>query len=165
VRTLWHRDRRWIWHDHCSDDELRTFVGDQGLLSRLRPDTRLYSKHRATLIRTLETLDEDPILEQFLDLPAELRVRVYEWYIAAFSSTLRLPSTLQLLRTCGLCRQEVLPVFYANAEFELHIREYHIPELRVRDDRSLLRARLVETVPRGCFCLDWVGRMRDILRS
>lgn len=57
--------------------------------------------------------------ERFLDLPAELRVMVYELYIDSFETypdTLALPP---LAITSRQMRYEAAPVFYERATFQL----------------------------------------------
>lgn len=77
------------------------------------------SDSRSQAISDLEERDDNEVFTRFLDLPPELRNRVYEYYNAPFSKGLVVPTQPPLARTCRIIRAEVLPVFYATHVFEL----------------------------------------------
>lgn len=72
------------------------------------------------LIAKLDERDDTRTFTKFLDLPAELRNCIYEFYMVDFPSTLRLPTTPPLARTNRKIREDVLPLFYSSHEFEIH---------------------------------------------
>lgn len=74
---------------------------------------------RNQLVAVLKADDDSKVFSKFLDLPPELRERIYEFYIAGFPRMLEFPSQPTLARTSKLMRKEVLPVFYKQATFRL----------------------------------------------
>lgn len=125
------RERRLPNYDQCSDAEFCTFVRQRGLsiVSPVAEERRFESQEWSLRIGALEALeeaDDKSTFRHFLDLPPELRKRVYELYDEEFPHLLTAPSKPPLARTCHLMRQEVLPIFYANHRIELyfdHTRE------------------------------------------
>ncbi|PPJ51337.1 hypothetical protein CBER1_08618 [Cercospora berteroae] len=107
-------DKGLLCYDTCSVEELRAFAEARGLQidnSRRRKRTRL--------VETLEKVDSKRPFHRFMDLPAELRVSIYEFYISDFPALLHKPTQPPLARTSQLIRQELLPVFYTNQEIAL----------------------------------------------
>lgn len=84
---------------------------------RLQPPKNVTSRRR--LVEVLKADDDRKVFSKFLDLPPELRERVYGFYIANFPRVLTYPTQPPLARTCRLMRKEVLPVFYRQATFRL----------------------------------------------
>ena len=91
------------------------------------------------LLPKLEKMDDVRDFPRFMELPAELRTRVYELYVAAFPNTLRLPTKPPLSRTSRFVRQEVLPVLYENAEFQIDIKQHsHAPRQFLESNETQL---------------------------
>ena len=115
-------------YDRCSDEELERFAKARHVEStpkRVRgPDGKFIQSSRVGKIEALEARDDEPEFHRFLDLPAELRGRIYDFYDAGFSKVLRLPTKPTLARTCRLLRQEYLPIFYSSHVFEINIVRY-----------------------------------------
>ena len=86
-------------------------------------NTLSYANRLRLIERLQEQYDHNRNFRRLLDLPPELRRRVYEFYVADFPFTLKLPAQPPLARTCKILRQEVLPVFYGTLEFEIHIKQ------------------------------------------
>lgn len=100
-------------------------------------DNTISHAARVRLIKFLEEQDDAKYtFKRFLDIPPELRNRVYEFYIADFPSSLKLPTKPPLSRTCRLLRQEVLPVFYANFEFEICLTQHSRNYLRFLEEHT-----------------------------
>lgn len=72
------------------------------------------------LIDKLEAADESRQFTRLMDLPAELRNRVYYYYVHGFR-TMRLDAPAQppLSKISRTVRQEVLPIFYRECTFEI----------------------------------------------
>ncbi|EME44805.1 hypothetical protein DOTSEDRAFT_35165 [Dothistroma septosporum NZE10] len=83
---------------------------------------RLNQRH---LVKALEAADDNIVFSKLVDLPAELRCRVYYFYVAAFPAKLYSPAQPPLALTCKLLRSEVLPVFYDTICFGLELRGFH----------------------------------------
>lgn len=84
---------------------------------RLQPPKNFNSRRRLTEV--LKDDDDHKVFPKFLDLPPELRERVYGFYLAGFPQVLEFPTQPPLARTCQLMRTEVLPAFYKKATFQL----------------------------------------------
>ena len=104
-------------YGYCSVDELRKFHLDRGFGKADRLGHR-------QLVKKLETADDNIVFSKMVDLPAEPRCRIYDFYVAAFPARLRCPAQPPLAMTCKLLRQEVLPVFYDAICFELVLTHY-----------------------------------------
>lgn len=74
------------------------------------------------LVETLEKDDDEPSFHKVMDLPAELRVRIYEFYIEDFPIALYKPTQPPLATISRHIRNEFLPVFYKRHEFVLKMR-------------------------------------------
>ena len=124
-------------YDKYSDEELvhRVNIVQPSRKASLLSDGTLFHAKRLRFIRLLEKNDDDStIFHRFLDLPAELRNRVYEFYVEDFPRTLKLPTKPPLSRTCRLLCQEVLPIFYANLEFEIHLSQNALSSKKFSED-------------------------------
>jgi hypothetical protein len=64
-----------------------------------------------------EQPDDEPSFARFLQLPPELRVMTYEYYIDSLGTAPSVHSQPHLTRTSHLVRQEALPLFYARSTF------------------------------------------------
>ncbi|PIA90968.1 hypothetical protein CB0940_11094 [Cercospora beticola] len=75
------RQRGLLIYGDCSQEELRQFCGERGI--RLLRS----SNNRAGMIASLELADDKgTTFDRFLDLPAELRLRIYQSYKASLGS-------------------------------------------------------------------------------
>ncbi|PIA91566.1 hypothetical protein CB0940_09041 [Cercospora beticola] len=106
--------RRLLCYDACSIGELRIFVQARGLEVETHRE-----KERTSLERALEKGDTELSFHRIMDLPAELRLNIYEFYICDFSEELHEPTQPPLARTNQQIRKEFLPVFYTNHEILL----------------------------------------------
>ncbi|KAK3722724.1 hypothetical protein LTR37_002295 [Vermiconidia calcicola] len=105
-------DRGWIIYQNCTDQELATFLRERRLERPGTEDSSSVVEWRNSKIRLLCRADAELEFNRFLDLPAELRKRVYELYVEAFPKVLQTPIQPPLACVSRLLRQEVLPVFY-----------------------------------------------------
>ena len=112
-------DKRLLCYDACSSQELEGFVKARGL--QVKPSKRI---EHTRLIETLEQGDAELSFDKLMDLPAELRVRIYEFYVCEFPESLFKPTQPPLARVSKQIRQELLPIFYNNHIFilEMHMR-------------------------------------------
>ncbi|KAK4496620.1 hypothetical protein PRZ48_012600 [Zasmidium cellare] len=95
-------------------EELQRFIRDR----RLQPPNDPPS--RADCIAVLEKADESQTFDRFLDLPPELRERIYGMYMAEFPRTLTFPTQPPLTLTSRLLRKEALPLFFKETAFNLY---------------------------------------------
>lgn len=80
LRTLLNRSERGLlYYDKYSIEELKSFVDGRSLTYPKRS-----RRTKNSVIAMLEAADDEPRFEKMLDLPAELRVRIYELYFANF---------------------------------------------------------------------------------
>jgi len=105
-------ERGLLSYDAYSVEELTKFAEDRGYYV-VPPSTK------KELVQLLEKADDDIKFEKVLELPAELRNRIYGAYFEALGV---LPQKLTQPPLCSVSRQiraESLPVFYATATFQL----------------------------------------------
>ncbi|KAF2480276.1 hypothetical protein BDY17DRAFT_327240 [Neohortaea acidophila] len=121
-------DRGLLLYENCTDEELQQLVRRR----LLQPMESAYKacglpRHDIVdlrkwwhdgMIKKLEDADATGF-GKFLDLPPELRSRVYKFYVGSLPAVLSCPSQPPLARTCNLIRNEVLPIFYGHHTFEL----------------------------------------------
>ncbi|TKA70254.1 hypothetical protein B0A55_07762 [Friedmanniomyces simplex] len=86
------------------------------------------------LLALLDYEDEHPKFERFLQLPPELRNKVYAYHYADFRDRIYAPSQPPLSRICRQLRRESLPMFYATCEFELRLQRFS-PSYRYSNPR------------------------------
>lgn len=125
VALLQQHDRGFICYDKFSQLELQQFARNRKLPRHGHHRDGFHTtgfEIRRLLISDLEKSDRQCTFPRFLELPAELRNLIYGYYVAGFPDTLRLPIKPPLSRTCKLLRQEVLPVFYNNIEFQIELK-------------------------------------------
>ena len=79
---------------------------------------------RRKAIELLLTADDAPEFHKFLALPPEVRLIIYDLYMADFPQTLRNPVQPPLARTCKVVRHELLPAFYKRHTFEINFDYY-----------------------------------------
>ncbi|KAK4976823.1 hypothetical protein LTR42_002868 [Elasticomyces elasticus] len=106
-----------LYYQHCNDRELRTFVKDRKIT--VPEGTKLTSKR--TCVDLLEADDKERTLHGFMDLPPELRVTIYERYMATNPQNLRCPVQPPVTRASRLLRTEALSVFYESHTFDVHL--------------------------------------------
>ncbi|KAK6396738.1 hypothetical protein LTR65_008636 [Meristemomyces frigidus] len=101
-----------ICYEKCTDAELQRFVIDR----RLTPMTP--NSHYAAKMALMR---EDARLRfgRFVNLPAELRNRIYQHYVSEFDDILTTPTQPPLARVCKQLHNEVLPVFYRSRKFHI----------------------------------------------
>ncbi|KAK3697682.1 hypothetical protein LTR37_017331 [Vermiconidia calcicola] len=107
-------DKGLISYAACSVKELRGFVEARGILT-----TDNKCSTRSSLTTKLIAADRSPRFNGLFALPAELRVRIYEYSMSSFPKRLRTPAEPPLARTCRQLRNEVLPIFYSTFTIEL----------------------------------------------
>jgi hypothetical protein len=112
-----------ICYQICSMAELEKFVADRKIV--ITPGLSHKSRKRL-LVDALMAADDQLEFHRFLDLPPELRNRVYELSMIHYPTKFRGPSHPPLPRTCKLLRQEVLPIFYARSIFELEFIRFDV---------------------------------------
>lgn len=110
VRKKRRLDRGLLVYDNCSNEEVQRFLKDRGLPC---------DNNAASAVKLLEQADEELTFHNFLDLPPELRMSVYHFYMEKFPCDILCPSQPPLARTCRLLKQEVLPKFYEETVIEL----------------------------------------------
>ncbi|KAK4549786.1 hypothetical protein LTR36_005087 [Oleoguttula mirabilis] len=74
------------------------------------------------MIAKLEAADLDAQFPRFLELAADLRNSIYEFYLAAFADQpLHMPTMPPLARANRLLREEVSPLLFKNCTFEIKL--------------------------------------------
>ncbi|KAK3722730.1 hypothetical protein LTR37_002301 [Vermiconidia calcicola] len=107
-------DKGLVIYAACSVEELRGFHEVRGISTS---DNKCST--RPSLTTKLMAADLSPIFDRLFALPAELRVRTYEYYTGSFPKRLRTPAAPPLARTCKQLKAEVLPMFYSTLTIEL----------------------------------------------
>ena len=103
----------------CSKIDLNTFTVDRRILSKKATPLRAGS-----LIPKLLEADANATFTRFRELPPELRVRVYEYYIDSITEKpVHIPVDPPLTRVSCLLRTEALPIFYNTCTIQLTIEE------------------------------------------
>ncbi|GIZ43349.1 hypothetical protein CKM354_000658100 [Cercospora kikuchii] len=112
--------RRQLDYGRCTVAELRTFSVQRGIV-----DSRVARKLRSKeLVSKLHEADDGETFNRFLDLPAELRLYIYELYFESFETQERplpAPYPIPLAHVSSLLRKEVLPVYYDVCTFEYNV--------------------------------------------
>lgn len=106
VHLLHHHQLEHPRYDKCSDSELREFAIDRSIIPQ---------SSKAGRVRLLSLLkaDAEPTFANFSELPAELRVLVYNFYVDDLVQTpLNKLANPPLALANRLIRNEVLPLFY-----------------------------------------------------
>lgn len=133
LKLLERSDRNLLYYGSCSIEELQLFVKARGAQYPKRNRTR-----QETLIALLEKIDDNARFEKMLDLPAELRVYIYEFYFAGLShGTGLVPVRPQppLMMVCRLLRREASDIFPTVCTLNPHFYGFNAilkppPELR-----------------------------------
>ena len=146
IRLLQRQDRGLMCYNRCSDTELKSFATARKVPCYLESNksAQMSKLLRALTIQTLTEADDNLQFEKFLDLPPELRKRIYEYYDEEFSDALYHPTKPPLARTCRQIRQELLPVFYSTHEFKMELvrRRADVSTFRFSDETSMWLAQL-----------------------
>ena len=106
-------------YDACTTSELQMFIRDRGLSQ----PSAMMPRSKAKLMDILEKEDESPTFTRLMDLPAELRVRIYSLYYKGFSRAIT-PREPPLAQVSRQVRTEALPLFYSTCIFKLLICKY-----------------------------------------
>ena len=80
--------------------------------------------YKTDLIEALEASDEDMRFERFMDLPVELRARVYIMYYEDLPSLPTAPRHPPISLVSSQIRQESLPLFYSTCVFKIEINAH-----------------------------------------
>lgn len=132
VKIMHRAEKQLVCYDACTTQELQKFARARRLPG---------SWKRSLLERRLKAADGEATFPRFLDLPAELRNRVYQMYVAEFPvEGLRTPAQPPITRCCRLLRQEALPVFYGSCTFVLNFAHHEVVPTWQRDTGRLLKA-------------------------
>ncbi|CZT17395.1 uncharacterized protein RCC_03229 [Ramularia collo-cygni] len=105
---LLHRfERGLLAYEDLSTSQLTIFAHDRGL--PCQPEANQHTQ----LVKLLEKADDEQKFEKFLDLPAELRLMVYEFHLGSlevptWGNRVRPPP---LCRVSSLLREEAMPLF------------------------------------------------------
>ncbi|EMC97054.1 hypothetical protein BAUCODRAFT_436962 [Baudoinia panamericana UAMH 10762] len=117
---LYRSDRGRLSHHTLTNRELR-----ERIASRKIDASEVISKYRKgpreELLRLLEDDDMHPKFHRFSELPPELRVKLYEYYVGEFRQPIYAPSQPPLSKTSSLLRRELLPIFYASCSFKIRL--------------------------------------------
>lgn len=116
VIRLRHRaDRGLPSYDRTNNKELRNIA------SRRWPNSStLNETSRRELIEMMEQADEEgQKFGRFLELPPELRVRIYELHFESFG-TVYGPSDPPITKVSRVVRQESLALFYQQVRYDMH---------------------------------------------
>jgi len=117
IELLVHHEKGLLCYDECSDRELKKFVRDRNIARTEETTDRL------SLVSMLQADDASRAFHRFSDLPAELRVRIYEFHIADFAdTTLYFPVQPPITWASKLARAEALPVFYNTCTFAIALQ-------------------------------------------
>ncbi|PPJ55732.1 hypothetical protein CBER1_08296 [Cercospora berteroae] len=103
---------------HCSDDELRSFIGARGL--EMPKNVSGAKEHaREDLTEAPERADDQQNLTTFFLLPGELRNHIYALYFADFKRPLYAPIQPAIACASKQLRAETLKLFYSECTFRL----------------------------------------------
>lgn len=157
-----------------ADKELRRFIKDRGL-------PKPVASTRKAMVSVLLGADEALHFDKFVDLPPELRERIYQFHISSLPERLFCPTQPPITRACKLFRTEALPIFHKLATFEL--RFYFVNDkYQVGDDLTKAKLRPCFQTSQFLHTLSWKwsgararldriliyvmdGSMRDMLSS
>ena len=115
-RCLQRSDLGLLSYVKYKNDELRELITIRGIKTEFIKGNK---GQRYELIDALEYEDNHREFRNFTNLPAELRTRVYEYYMADFTEPLTAPKQPPLTLTSGLVRKESLPLFYSTCIFNI----------------------------------------------
>ncbi|KAK5701932.1 hypothetical protein LTR97_004750 [Elasticomyces elasticus] len=98
-------ERSLLCYYKCSNEELQQFAQERGIAAPAG------AFQRSKFITTLESADQQTTFERFMDLAPELRISVYEYYLAGLPKVLYCPVQPPLSRICRRIRTEIMPMF------------------------------------------------------
>lgn len=110
VNRLHRLARGALIYDKCSTAEIQGFLAARGLHEPEKRDLAIRALHRA---------DDEAQFPRFLELPPELRNRVYDFYFATMPTRMRPGVQAPITRASKLLRSETLPNFYGGVTLEL----------------------------------------------
>ena len=124
-----------LCYQRCTEQELLKFARDRNIPQRMSKTWRSDTP-KDILVKLLEHADEQLSFTKFLDLPPEVRVRIYELHDEDFDAVLSTPTLPPLARTCKLLQREVSPIFYKRHTFWICyvLRNQHDSGRHVRQD-------------------------------
>lgn len=106
IEVLHRFERGLLAYDRSSKSELRVFVRNRGLQDTI-PATTLKPK----MLALLEAADNAATFDRFLELPPELRLRVYELHFDSFG-LVDIAEQPPIAMVSRIIRREALPLFY-----------------------------------------------------
>ena len=113
INILDRHERGQVVYDQFPDQKLVDLADGTGYEEKVKRNWSLPYAKRLRLIEALQKADtRGSSFERFLELPAELRAKVYECYVLSLPQTLRTPLSPPFSRVCSLIRRELLPIFY-----------------------------------------------------
>ena len=121
-----------------SNDELRDIISARGI----DPSKLVFGPGAGTrgeLVEFLDKADQQPRFHRFLDLPAEIRNRIYTMHIYSFDEPEVTPSQPPITLTNRQIRSETIEMFYRSLKLPV---EFH------RRPRSMLTFSGETTIPR-----------------
>ena len=122
ARLTLHHNSGYVNYFTCTDEELQKFVVDRGM-----QDTARRTPNRKGLIKKLLNADKNPSFTLCLDLPAELRNQVYDFYTESLTTEpVHCPIDPPLARASRLLRAESLPIFYKTCTFLFILEQRNI---------------------------------------
>ena len=104
-------------YNRCKEDELYKFAFDRSLITREQQSAKDLSVQ--ALRQMLRAADDNATFDNFLNLPAAVRLVVYGHYMAEFPLVLEHPTQPPLTRTNKFIRNEALPSFHKASKFKL----------------------------------------------
>ncbi|KAK3642432.1 hypothetical protein LTR56_010785 [Elasticomyces elasticus] len=114
----------------CSNEELQKFIQDRSIVPPVG------SFQRSNSIVALISADVHATFHRFMDLAPELRVMVYEYYLADLPKTLQCPVQPPMSRVSSQTRTEVLPMFCSQTKFKFIMCVHGTGQLRFDADAS-----------------------------
>jgi len=100
----------------CTNDELRGYIAARKIDSKALISPRRKG-FRSELIELLDKADQNPQFHKFMDLPPEIRNRIYDMYYKAFEKPLHTPAQPPLVLASSQLRREALQLFYNTFTF------------------------------------------------
>jgi hypothetical protein len=109
-----------LHYEQCSADELKKFCIDRGVIKRSRLIDTSVPVTQSLLASILVSADDNIEFTRLLKLPPELRLIIYEHYVAYFADeALLMPTLPPLARVSKELYKEVRPVFFQKCMFEM----------------------------------------------
>lgn len=112
MNLLYRAERGLLSYGYYTKANLQVFVEDRRL-----QDTIPATATKSEMIAGLEKADDDATFSRFVELPPELRVRIYEYHFHTFGSV-DTPAQPPVTLVSRLLREEALPLFYEIGRFK-----------------------------------------------